>query len=165
MRRTLQTANLGFAPCVSRELAIVAMPGAQEATDEASDVGSELGVLQEWCKEHIKKVDLGFVTEGWEKKDGTNACDPQTLNARARTLRRWIRERKEAHVVLVSHGYFAHYMNGTVDEKGEQTAPWWAETEFRSFEFGQDEGEATILETADSVERRRKVGLLDGDKS
>lgn len=155
MRRTLQTASLSFAPVLSRGLHVIAVPSAQEATDELSDVGSEVDVLRVWCEEHTKQVDLGFVTEGWEKKVGENACDVETLRARARKLREWIRGRKEAHVVLVSHGRFAHFMNGTVNDEGEQTDPWWIETEFRSFNFREDEG-ATIKETEESAEKRKQ---------
>ncbi|GAB7347630.1 hypothetical protein MBLNU459_g4500t1 [Dothideomycetes sp. NU459] len=162
MRRTLQTALLAFAPCTSRGLRVMGVPGAQEATDDASDTGSELATLRAWCDG--KPVDLGFVGDGWEAKSGGNACDVATLKARARKLRRWIRERDEGHVVLVSHGFFAHYLTGSINDKGEQTTTWWTETEHRSFHFEGADDEAMIKETEESRDRRRRDGTLDEDK-
>ena len=62
---------------------------------------------------------------------------------RAAKLRRWIKQRPEKEVVLVAHGFFNHYITGEVDEKGEQTTPWWSEAELRTYVFIED-GEAFV---------------------
>jgi hypothetical protein len=95
--------------------------------------------------------------------EGEYANSPVALNARAAKLRRFIRDREESEVVLVSHGFFNHYLTGDVNEKGEQTTPWWGETELRTFMFvEQEEGHeewsvAMIRETEESLLRRGAV--------
>lgn len=68
-----------------------------------------------------------------------------------------MRSRKEKEVVLVSHGFFNHYLTGEVNEKGEQTTGWWREAEIRSFTFESEEDEdAMIRETQESIDFRVK---------
>lgn len=69
-------------------------------------------------------VDFEFVRHDWFVKEGEFATDPAAVNARAAKLRRWLRARPEGEIVLVSHGYFAHFLTGDVDDRGEQTTPW-----------------------------------------
>ena len=66
---------------------------------------------------------------------GEYAFEPKALIARAAKLRRWIKNRPEKEVVLVSHGFFNHFLTGDVDENGEQTTPWWNEAELRTYSF------------------------------
>jgi len=54
----------------------------------------------------------------------------------------------------VSHGFFNHYLTGDVNEKGEQTTPWWQETELRTFFFVEDDEQAMIRETEESKMER-----------
>ena len=61
----------------------------------------------------------------------------------------WVKE-----VVLVSHGFFNHYLTGDVNDKGEQTTPWWEETELRTFSFVEGDKRAMIRETDESMRRR-----------
>jgi len=128
---------------------------AEEASDAPSDTGREPDVLR---KEFPDIVDFNHVKAGWYIHEGDYAVDPKSLNTRAAKLRRFIRERREKEVVLVSHGFFAHYLTGDVNEKGEQTTPWWKETELRTFLFLNDGEEAMIKETDESMLRR---GAMD----
>ena len=80
--------------------------------------------------------------------------DPNSLRARATKLRQFIRDRPEKEVVLVSHGFFNHYLTGDVNEKGEQTTSWWQETELRTFTFVTGDDSAKIQETEDSRQDR-----------
>lgn len=130
---------------------MIAIPEAQEGTSELSDIGSDKEVVQQFDE----RLDTRYVTEGWNLKEGSNATDVSSLFNRARKLRQWLRERPEKHVVLVSHGRFAHYLTGDVNEKGEQTSEWWTETEFRSYVFESSGDEAWITETEESKEMRR----------
>lgn len=117
MRRTLLTALLAFEPEVARGLKVVAVADAQEATDAPSDTGSPPSTL---IKEFEDRVDYHNLSDDWYVKTGHNAVDHRSLFVRARALRQWIRERKEEEIVVVTHGYFAHFITGDVNEKGEQ---------------------------------------------
>lgn len=133
---------------------IIALPIAEEASDAPCDTGSEPDVL---LKEFPKIVDFDHVSHGWWHHDNEYATTPAALNARAAKLRRFIRDRPEKEVVLVSHGFFNHYLTGDVNDKGEQTTPWWQETELRTFEFVDGDEGAMIKETEASVMERGAV--------
>ena len=118
MRRTLLTALLAFEPEVMRGLKIVAVADAQEATHAPSDTGSPPSTLMKEFGDH--RIDYRNLSDEWYVKTGRNAVDHKSLFARARALRRWLREREEKVIVLVTHGYFAHFVTGNIDEKGGQ---------------------------------------------
>ena len=118
LRRTLLTTLLAFEPEVARGLKVIALPDAQEATAVPSDTGSPASALR---KEFGDQVDYSNLSEDWYVKTGYNAVDLVSLRARARALRRWLRERDEKLIVLVTHGHFAHYITGHIDDNGEQT--------------------------------------------
>ena len=125
-------------------------------------------------REFPEQVDFDYVKYGWFVHEGDKAIDPKALIARAARLRRWIKERPEKEVVLVSHGFFNHFITGDVDENGEQTTPWWNEAELRTYTFvGPDskannaayvggdttydgEDSAMIAETEESLQRLQK---------
>lgn len=157
MRRTIQTALTAFSPVVERGLRVLAVPSAQEATAENSDVGSDVETIKGWFGD---RVDLSLLKPGWNDKVGDNACDVKTIMSRARQLRTWIKERPEKEIVLVSHGRFAHYLTGEVDAEGVQTTAYWINDEFRTYEFvddASDPGEAMIAETEEGRIRREQV--------
>ena len=130
--------------------------------------GQVTTLKQEQRPQQINTIIAGRV-EKWWVKEGEYANEPKALIARAAKLRRFIKARPEKEVVLVAHGYFNHYLTGDVNERGEQTTPWWAEAELRTFEFIEGgrayedgpmvwEGEevAMIRETEESLARRGK---------
>lgn len=149
-----------MAPCVERGLTIVALPMAEEASAAASDTGSDPEDLK---AEFEANIDFDHVKHGWWIHEGEYATDPVALRGRAAKLRRWIRDRPEKEVVLVAHGFFNHYLTGDVDDKGEQTTPWWQEAELRTYRFvdgekpawkGGENGDwAMIEETEESLSR------------
>lgn len=132
---------------------------AEEASDAPCDTGSEVDILKQ---EFPNSVDFDHVKHGWFLHEGEYAVDPKSLNARAAKLRRFIRDRPEKEIVLVSHGFFNHYITGDVNGKGEQTTPWWQETELRTFFFVDGGEEAMVTETDESMLRRgaREDGLI-----
>ncbi|KAK0904273.1 hypothetical protein LTR91_012801 [Friedmanniomyces endolithicus] len=130
LRRALQTCVLSFAPSIARGQKILALPMAEEASDDPCDTGSPVDVLR---KEFPDIVLFDH-------------------------LRRFIRDRDEKEIVLVTHGFFAHYLTGDVNEKGEQTTGWWQETELRTFDFVDGGEKATIKETEESLLRNGVVG-------
>nr|OQO28024.1 hypothetical protein B0A51_02825 [Rachicladosporium sp. CCFEE 5018] len=162
LRRALQTCQTIFSPAIeTRQLAIIALPYAEEASADPCDTGSEIELLR---GEFGDGVDFDHVKHGWTKHEGDFEISPPALTGRARKLRAWIRARDEREIVLVSHGFFNHYITGDVNEKGEQTTGWWREAEWRSFDFveGDDEGEAGLRETEGSVRRREEEEKAEG---
>lgn len=117
MRRTILTALLAFEPEVARGMKIITLPEAQEATDVPSDTGNPPSTLM---KEFGDQVDYSNLSDDWYVKDGRNATDRLSLFARAKALRWWVRERPENEIVVLTHGYFAHFITGNIDENGEQ---------------------------------------------
>lgn len=147
-------------PCVKRGLPIIALPMAEEASAAPSDTGSPVEYLKAEFDPH---VDFDHVQQGWWSHEGEYAAEPKALLERAAKLRRWIRDRPEKEVVLVAHGFFNHYITGEVNEQGEQTTPWWKETELRTYRFvGEDKAAyeggkagdwAMVEETKESLQR------------
>ena len=170
MRRTLLTTLLAFEPEVSRGMRVVTLPDAQETTDAPSDIGSPPSTLM---KEFGDQIDYSNLSDDWYLKTAHNAVDHASLFARARRLRRWLRERKEKEIVLVTRGAFAHFISGNVDEKGQQigkqtfvspfakwhehksdgiiTGEYWNNIMERSFSFRhKDDDKAVFVETVES---------------
>lgn len=115
LRRTLQTALIGFEPETQSGLTITALPEAQEISDFGADTGSDLKVLRKEMEG--KPVDLSLVTEEWNSKRGKWGRATEAVDARADEVRRYLKERPEKEVVLVSHLGFLHHL--TEDWEGE----------------------------------------------
>lgn len=120
MRRGLQTASLVFKPVIDRGLKILAVPDAQEGWIDPANTGTEASLLKtEFGSDYIN---WSLVKDGWQVKEGKNAPDPASLKARASRVLDWLHERPEQDIVIVSHGYFAHYLTGGIDKDGNQTS-------------------------------------------
>jgi len=169
LRRTLQTSMIALAPEIERGLKIVAVPDAQEATDAPSDTGSDATTLRDAFGD---AVDYGHLVGAWYAKTGVNATDISSLRERAKRLRIWLRGQDAEHVVLVTHGLFAHYLTGHIDDHGHQegTFPlwtvddpdadlageYWFNVMWRTFGFAEgDGGDADFVETEESKRRAR----------
>lgn len=120
LRRALQTCQLSFAPCLERGLVIVAVPHAEEVSTTPSDTGSAREIL---AKE-FDAVDFHLLKGDWFSREGEFTSDAKAVNERAKKLRKWIKQRPEKEVALVSHGFFNHFLTGEVNDRGEQTTPW-----------------------------------------
>ncbi|CZT14184.1 uncharacterized protein RCC_00158 [Ramularia collo-cygni] len=120
LRRALQTCQLSFAPGIERGLVVVAVPHAEEVSTTPSDTGSPVDEL----REEFGEVDFNFLKEKWYLREGEFSSDPKAVNERAKKLRRWIKQRPEREIALVSHGFFNHFLTGEVTDEGEQTTPW-----------------------------------------
>ncbi|MCJ1416831.1 hypothetical protein MMC32_003169, partial [Xylographa parallela] len=157
LRRTIYTALYSFPAVVQRGLAIVALPEAQETGAVPCDVGSEPADLA--TEFAASPVDLRLVHEGWTSKTGRWAVDAAAVRERALFVRRWLREREEDVICLVSHGGFLHYLNEDWDGFREAKGTGWANCEWRTYEFGagggEGDGNATLVETEASRARRR----------
>jgi broad specificity phosphatase PhoE len=160
IRRACQTALISMEPYLqSGKHKILALPLAQEATDKPANTPSDIGVLQ---KEFGDVVDFHRCMDtyvDYNTKKGRWAPDGDSLKTRALELRRFLRDRDEQEIVVVSHGDFLHYVSGDLNEDGSQAGGWWTNTEFRSFRFfpvGHDD--ALLQETDESVKSRNASG-------
>lgn len=165
IKRTIQTGLLGFKPCIDRGLTLLALPRAQESSNDPCDTGSTVDELKSFFKD--SPVDLSRVEQWpyWNSKHGIWAPECKALDERARKLRRWLREQTlhnsaMQHIVVVSHGDFLHHVTEDINEAGEQVGGDWKNVEFRSYRY-KDEGDenAMIVETEESV-RRRKARIV-----
>lgn len=154
---------------VKRGLKIVALPEAQETGAEPCDIGSNPEVLEKEFE--TVPLDLSLVHEGWNSKTGRWAADADAIRERAVFVRRWLRDREEDVICLVSHGGFLHHVNEDWDGFGEAKGTGWANCEWRTYEFkdgvGAGDENATIVETEGSRARRRgtEKGLSDTEQA
>lgn len=103
IRRTISTALLSFEEDIkSKGLQIIGLPELQETSDLPCDTGSS---PEELRKEFAgKPVDLSLVEEGWNIKEGRWAATVEDIRERARVARKWLMERPEKNIVVVTHG-------------------------------------------------------------
>ncbi|KAI4869022.1 phosphoglycerate mutase-like protein [Hypoxylon rubiginosum] len=169
MRRCIETALRGIAPLLDEGQGIVSLlPDLQEVNASPSGTGSPLSKLVDTYGENLEKE---TVPEDWYVKgpDTKNAPDPDKVEVRAWRARQSIRRatriaarhHPDAHVVVVTHGEFAHWL--TQDFAGitnNRNSAWWP-AEFRSYRFADlqytgDDDDATLVEidTPESLERR-----------
>ncbi|KAH9841202.1 Phosphoglycerate mutase family [Teratosphaeria destructans] len=145
LRRTLQTTRLGFAPAL-RRLGIenvVCLPQAQECNDLPCDTGSPRHVLE--ADAEFAGFDLSNLPDDWTSKRGVWAADPPALAARARWVRRWLRDRPEQTIVLVAHGDILRHITAGPD--GPSAYPWKnAEARVFGFEGGSVETDECFLD-------------------
>ncbi|OSS53667.1 hypothetical protein B5807_00708 [Epicoccum nigrum] len=159
IRRAIQTAQTSMSPFLqSGQKKILALPLAQEAPAEPANTPSGIKRLQD---EYGAIADFSRCLElsDYDSKTGTFAPDNRSLEGRAQALRRFLRDREEEEIVVVSHGQFLHYVSRDVDEEGRQLGGDWENTEFRSYVFEPvGHVDALLRETEESVERRRASG-------
>lgn len=122
MRRGIQTASIVFQPLIDRGMKIIAMPDAQEGWKDPANTGTDAESLKAEFGEQT--IDFGLVKDGWQKKEGRYAADPDSLRERARRLLSWLHDREEQDIVVVGHGYFSQYVTNSVNEAGEQIGPY-----------------------------------------
>jgi len=182
LRRTLYTCLLSFEPALRNgrptTRQVIALPELQEVSPLPCDVGSAPAKLRDEFgggdgPAPRGQVDLGLVGEGWNDKTGASAFAPvmERLEERARKARVWLRElgRRfeedgegvDAHIVVVTHGGFLHFLTQDWDGMNPTAGTGWDNTEWRSYEFvaggagEEDDGEAALRETRVSWRRRR----------
>lgn len=105
LRRTLYTALLSF-PSITKP--IIALPEVQEASNLPCDTGSDKDdLIAEFQDEN---VDLTLLTDDWNSKTNKWAPTKPALEARCVEARKWLMERKEKHIAVVTHGGVLHYL-------------------------------------------------------
>ncbi|KAI0152548.1 phosphoglycerate mutase-like protein [Hypoxylon sp. NC0597] len=134
LRRTLQTTCLGWAPAIERlggPKNVVLLPQAQECSNLPCDTGSAREVLER--DPEFAVFDLTPLTPDWNSKKGFWAPTDEALYNRARWVRKFLRDRPERNIVLVSHGDILRQIT-THPSTGPSTYPW-KNAEVRIFEF------------------------------
>ncbi|EAQ85208.1 hypothetical protein CHGG_09222 [Chaetomium globosum CBS 148.51] len=200
LRRTIYTCLLSFAPALQQQqqntttsqdgeekknpLVVIALPELQEVSPLPCDTGSDIAALTAEFGPR-GDVDLALVravAAEWTVKTGESRFAPvmERLEARARAARVWLRELGarferenpgvDAHVGVVTHGGFLHFLTQDWDGMNPQAGTGWANTEWRSYEFvegvGSADGEARLRETGESWRRRRgsATGLTETEQ-
>ncbi|MCJ1458312.1 hypothetical protein MMC28_008683 [Mycoblastus sanguinarius] len=122
--RIFHTALLTFNPALTSNSKcppqILALPDAQETSDELCDIGSDPSLLRGIVAENNWPVDLSPTQDGWNVKTLENRYNPHSSAMKARAhdarilLRQEIRELIrngdiDAQVIRVTHGGYLHY--------------------------------------------------------
>ncbi|KAI9651559.1 MAG: hypothetical protein M1831_000754 [Alyxoria varia] len=160
LKRTIYTALLSFPDIISkRQTAVLALPEVQETSDLPCDTGSERDELQKEFSGH--PIDLSLVKDGWNSKKNQWAPNTAAIEERCRVARRWLRDRPEKDIVVVTHGGLLHYLTEDWAGLDRKQGTGWANTEFRSYTFDLASGDdAAIVETEESRTRRRGIEKL-----
>lgn len=118
LTRTIETALQAFEPIITRTgTSIIALPELQETGDIPCDTGSPLKVLER--NYAGKPVDLGLLDGEWHVKRGKYAQTDPKITARARAARRWLKDRAESDIVVVTHGGYLHYITEDWSDAGK----------------------------------------------
>ena len=124
LRRTVYTTLISFEPVLEKGVQIIALPEAQETSDVPCDTGSGPSVLH--AEMSGLPLDLSLVHDGWNNKVGKWAPTSEAIIARAKEARKWLKERPEKEIVLVTHGGYLHYFTEDWSDSslyaGESTA-------------------------------------------
>ncbi|KAI9151867.1 putative phosphatase [Paramyrothecium foliicola] len=164
MRRTLYTGihSFGTRDESSSLYPVIALDVLQEVSTSPCDTGSDKPKLQQ---EFGAKLDLSRVRDDWNEKGSSSPFEPtaRKLTARALQSRRALREiakeaGEDAHIAVVSHGGFLHFLTDDWYGIPEGNATGWKNCEYRSYQFidssGADE-DAALQETQESWHRRQ----------
>ena len=177
MLRALHTAWLTFSPALTSHgqcsPKILAIPDAQETSDDGCDIGSNPSTLRQVIAKNTWPVDLTLVKNGWNVKTLESRYSPHSdaINTRARDTRLFLRRsiRKlvqdgnpNPEVVLVAHGGFMHYFTGDWEDSYNFPGTGWRNCETRSYLFEgnfllDNDKEARVFETEISRQRRGKT--------
>ncbi|KAL2075559.1 hypothetical protein VTL71DRAFT_502 [Oculimacula yallundae] len=155
LRRTIQTAFLGFDPMLrEKNLKLLLIPDAQETSSKKADTGSKVWKLKR--EFGVDRIDTVNVPDNWNSKTGEWGTSSENIWQKAKDVREWVRRQDAKNLLLVTHGGFLHYLTETMDQapSGEGSTDW-VNTEYRSFKFTEDR-EAHLLETEESRDRRKE---------
>lgn len=108
LQRALHTALLAFGGDVDIDQKIIAMPLAQETSHAPCDTGRDLGALQELFS--ASKIDYQGIMPDWNSKTAKWSQEDTAVERRATELRDFLASRPEREVVLVTHGFFMHFL-------------------------------------------------------
>ncbi|KAJ3750595.1 histidine phosphatase superfamily [Lentinula detonsa] len=108
LKRTLQTTIIGYRGIRARlesqnpAKPIIVLSRLQEVNDIPCDTGSSRDELKQ--NDEFRGIDFESLEDDWNSKKGDFAPRSVAVRARARWVRRWLRDRPEQNIVVVAHG-------------------------------------------------------------
>ncbi|KAJ3808108.1 histidine phosphatase superfamily [Lentinula aff. lateritia] len=151
LKRTLQTTIIGYRGLRARlesqnsPKPIVVLSRLQEVNDFPCDTGSSRYELEQ--NDEFAGIDFESLEDDWNSKQG----DSGAVKARARWVRRWLRDRPEQNIVVVAHGDILRQITKT----SLYEASPWANVEVRKFTFMHDsDDEAKLVALPAETEAR-----------
>lgn len=126
MRRTLQTAEASLGWLMERGVPAIALAEWQENTVNNIDIGRPVSEL----KKEYPNFDFSVVDPIFPAKEGLYEFSLEGLTERGIMAKKWLRERKEKVIAVVSHDGF---MRVGISQKK------FGNADYRIFEFGKEE--------------------------
>ncbi|KAK4048676.1 hypothetical protein OIV83_004646 [Microbotryomycetes sp. JL201] len=162
LRRTMQTALIGYSTLRERGVETVLVPELQEVNDLPCDTGSSREQLE--MDPTFASLDLSPLDEAPIKHDGASWTSkkgffaPEKAAERAAWVRRALRDRPEDKIVVVAHGDILRYL-----VYGKNTHEPWGNTETRLYTFKGDDmdNDAWLIE----IEQVAKEGANEPTSS
>jgi len=109
LKRTIYTALYSLDKLITtKKMTVIALPEIQETSDLPCDTGSDVAELHHEFEG--RNIDYKLVQDGWNSKKGKWAPTTKEIEERCKAARKWLRERKEEHIVVVTHGGVLHYL-------------------------------------------------------
>ncbi|KAI0596107.1 phosphoglycerate mutase-like protein [Biscogniauxia sp. FL1348] len=138
-RRAVATALIAFDPAVTNGKKVILLPDLQETGVKPSDTGSAPKRLEALFKPH---VDLSHLSERWYRRDPDSDYYPDVgkVEARARRARLFLRRLAraapdDAHIAVVTHGGFAHFLADDYEALGPGAFTDYDNAELKSYRF------------------------------
>ncbi|CDR45666.1 hypothetical protein NBRC10512_002095 [Rhodotorula toruloides] len=159
LRRTMQTMLLGFSALLpsstSHPVPLLILPQLQECGAYPCDIGGPLKETKarfphEWLDwSEVEK------NPGWNQNRGEFEATEAKNVARARWVRKFIRERKEENVVVVSHhGLLRRIVKAPHAHDRKKSPIQWDNATLREYKFADETGadeEADLVRVPDQV--------------
>ncbi|KAI0413409.1 histidine phosphatase superfamily [Xylaria grammica] len=174
MRRAIRTAIIAFEDALLAGRKVILLPELQETGTRPSNTGQPPNELELAFGPHI---DSSLLDRNWYKKDRGSKYLPDValIEERAREARVFLRDLAQsgpdnAHIVVVSHAGFLHFLTEEFSGLSEEYFTTYGNTTMRSFQFAHLNGrdpEAKLVETNASCRRSglpRFVDMSDEEK-
>ncbi|TGJ83499.1 hypothetical protein E0Z10_g5256 [Xylaria hypoxylon] len=160
MRRAVRTAIIAFEDVLLAGKRVILLPDLQETGARPSDMGQPPDALEVAFR---PQIDSSLLDRHWCYKGQGSKYTPDValVEERAREARVFLRELAQsgpdnAHIVVVSHGGFLHFLTEDYSGLSEQYFTAYGNTTMRSFRFVDLNGndpDAKMVETNESCQK------------
>ncbi|KAI0438095.1 histidine phosphatase superfamily [Xylaria telfairii] len=168
MRRAIRTSLIAFEDVLLAGKKVILLPELQETGVRPSDMGQPPAEIEAAFK---PQVDISLLDRDWYHKGQGSKYIPDLalVEERAREARVFLRELAQsgpddAHIVVVSHGGFLHFLTEDFSGLSEKYFTSYGNTTTRSFQFvdlyGNDP-DAKMVQTEESCQRSRFPRFID----